>query len=257
MKVYEVYTEVNSIDDICILSVCTPHVSGQFSPFNLPERRQSRLMRTIKQPLEQEGEVHRVYRLLKQWILEGRMRPGDFLSEVDLARQCQTSRTPIREACNLLSQEKWIQRIRHKGYVLPPISVRDIIEIYEYRKVLECFNIEKTVTRATADEVKALRDIVSTEDTLNLEPAEFLQHNQLFHLRLGELAGNQRVLDQLRLTLEYVERLDVISTQREVRPVSHREIIRAIEARSVSEASQAMAEHINISRDQMLLLFAT
>ena len=65
------------------------------------------------------------------------MRPGDFLSEVELARQCETSRTPVREACNLLSQEKWIQRIRHKGYVLPPISIRDIIEVYEYRKLLE------------------------------------------------------------------------------------------------------------------------
>src|SRR5215211_6189991 len=84
---------------------------------------------------EQNGEVQRVYHLLKGWIMDGRMRPGDFLAEADLARQCETSRTPVREACNLLSQEKWIQRIRHKGYVLTPISVRDIIEVYEYRKL--------------------------------------------------------------------------------------------------------------------------
>lgn len=215
-------------------------------------------MRSVKLPPEQMGEVDRVYRILKGWILDGRFRPGDFLSDVDLARQCETSRTPVREACNLLSQEKWIQRIRHKGYVLPPISIRDIIEIYEYRKVLECFNAEKTAASATPDEIRALREMVAIEDSLDHhDMTPFLANNQNFHLRLGEIANNQRVLDQLHLTLEYVHRLDVLSAQRDTRPVSHREIVRAIEARNAQEASRAMADHINVSRDQMLRLFGT
>ncbi len=214
-------------------------------------------MRSLKALPEQEGEVERVYRILKAWILDGRMRPGDFLSEVELARQCETSRTPVREACNLLSQEKWIQRIRHKGYVLPPISIRDIMEVYEYRRILECFNAERTAACATPEEVKALRDIVSVEDRPDLDMAEFLRNNQVFHLRLGEIARNQRALDQLRLTLQYVHRLDVLSTQRDTRPIPHREIMRAIEAGNVQEAGRAAAEHINVSRDRMLRLFST
>ena len=206
---------------------------------------------------EQEGEVERVYRLLKGWILEARMRPGDFLAEAELARQCETSRTPVREACNLLSQEKWIQRIRHKGYVLPPISIRDIVEVYEYRKLLECFTAERAAACATAEEVNSLRDIVIVEDRPNLDMAEVLKTNQDFHLRLGEIARNQRIFDQLRLTLEYVRRLDVLSAQRDSRPVPHRDIVRAIEARNVQDAGRAMAEHINVSRDQMLRLFST
>lgn len=206
---------------------------------------------------EREGEVDRVYRLLKAWILEARLRPGDFLSEVDLARQCETSRTPVREACNLLSQEKWIQRIRHKGYVIPPISIREIIEVYEYRKLLECFCAERAAATATPDEVKALRDIIAIEDRLDLDMSEFLKANQDFHLQLGEIARNQRIYDQLVLTLEYVHRLDILSTQRDNRPVPHRDIVRAIEARNVAEASRAMAEHISVSRDRMLRLFGT
>ncbi len=206
---------------------------------------------------EREGEVDRVYRLLKAWILEARLRPGDFLSEVDLARQCETSRTPVREACNLLSQEKWIQRIRHKGYVIPPISIREIIEVYEYRKLLECFCAERAAATATPDEVKALRDIMAIEDRLDLDMSEFLKANQDFHLQLGEIARNQRIYDQLVLTLEYVHRLDILSTQRDNRPVPHRDIVRAIEARNVAEASRAMAEHISVSRDRMLRLFGT
>ncbi|MBL8236515.1 MAG: GntR family transcriptional regulator [Bryobacterales bacterium] len=214
-------------------------------------------MPNIKLLPEPQGEVERVYFLLKAWILNGVMRPGDFLSEVELARKCETSRTPVREACNLLSQEKWIQRIRHKGYVLPPISVRDIIEVYEYRKILECFNAERTVARATAEEVRELREMVVLEDGPALEMDAFLRGNQGFHMRLGEIAGNQRVIEQLQWTLQYVHRLDVLSTQRDTRPVPHREIVRAIEARNVQEAGRAMADHINVSRDQMLRLFGT
>ena len=206
---------------------------------------------------EREGEVDRVYRVLKAWILEARLRPGDFLSEVDLARQCETSRTPIREACNLLSKEKWIQRIRHKGYVIPPISIREIVEVYEHRKLLECFSAERAAATATPDEVKVLREIIAVEGRLDLDIAEFLKANHQFHLRLGEIARNQRILDQLVLTLEYVHRLDVLSTQRDNRPVLHREIMQAIEARNVGGANQAMAEHIGASRDRMLRLFGT
>src|SRR5205823_3258763 len=76
---------------------------------------------------KKEGEVARVYRLIKGWILQGRARPGEFLAEVELARLCKTSRTPVREACNRLSQENWLTHLRHKGYMVPPISVREIL----------------------------------------------------------------------------------------------------------------------------------
>lgn len=214
-------------------------------------------MIAAKASLAREGEVERVYRLLKGWILDATLRPGDFLSEVDLARKCETSRTPVREACNLLSQERWIQRIRHKGIVIPPISIREIIEVYEYRKLLECFCAERAAAGATPEEVQQLRNLIAIEDRIDLDMAEFLRANQDFHLRLAELARNGRVLQQLKLTLEYVHRLDVLSTQTDNRPVPHREIVRAIEARNVPEASRAMAEHINASRDRMLRLFGT
>ncbi len=51
-----------------------------------------------KTKAEQESEVERAYRTLKSWLIEARLPPGDFLSELDLATRCKTSRTPIREA---------------------------------------------------------------------------------------------------------------------------------------------------------------
>jgi DNA-binding GntR family transcriptional regulator len=95
-------------------------------------------MKETKEPpvtaAHKEGEVERIYRTLKTWLVECTLRPGEVLSEVDLASRCQTSRTPIREACNRLAQDGWLTRIRHKGYLVTPVSIRDLLQLYEYRR---------------------------------------------------------------------------------------------------------------------------
>ena len=206
---------------------------------------------------EKAGEVDRVYRLLKSWILEARLKPGEFVSEVEMARQCETSRTPIREAFNLLSQEKWIQRIRHRGYLVPTISIREIVETYEYRKLLEGFTAEKTAQSASPEEIENLASIIAVELDSDPDPKAFLEANDVFHMELARLARNQRVQDQLQLVLEYVHRLDVLSTLHDRQLVPHGEIMRALRERKPEEARLAMTAHIDVARDRMLKLFGS
>ena len=202
-----------------------------------------------------EGEVDRVYRLIKGWILQGRARPGEFLAEVELARLCRTSRTPVREACNRLSQENWLTHIRHKGYLLPLISVREVADVYEYRKLLECYTAEKAAAVARPGHVAALKTALASEHRPRASQEELIGANHAIHLGIAEIAGNQRVLDQLRRTLEYVDRLDILSLEKDPDIVFHDEIVRAIEARKGAAARQAMAAHIDAARDRMVRLF--
>lgn len=202
-------------------------------------------------------ESDRTHALLKKSLLECKLRPGEFLSEVDLARACKTSRTPIREACNRLAQEGWITRIPHRGYVVKPISIRDIVEIYEYRKLLECHTASTTAGRASAGDVLRLQRIIAAERQTNARMQDILAANETFHKALAEISNNQRILSQLKLTLEYVHRLDILSTQKDAEWVPHNEILKAIEARNSIEAGQAMARHIDRARDRMLRLFGT
>ena len=151
-----------------------------------------------KRKAEREGELERVYRTLREWLIAARLRPGEFLSEVDLAAQCRTSRTPVREACGRLAQDKWLVRIPRKGYLVAPISVRDIVELYEFRRLLECFSAEKVALSASREQIQELRDLVRVENDPGAELQEILSANQAFHLRLAQIAGNQRVVDELQ-----------------------------------------------------------
>jgi DNA-binding GntR family transcriptional regulator len=204
-----------------------------------------------------EGEVERVYRLLREWLITAQLPPGEFLSDAVLAQKCKTSRTPVREACSRLAQDKWLSLIPRKGYLVRPISVRDIVELYEFRKLLECFAAEKAAQAATPESLAQLKNIVAVENNGRSNLKMILVANEAFHLRLAQIAGNQRVMDQLGLALGYVRRLDTLCTQTVPGWIGHREIIRAIERRRPGEARKAMAEHVELSLDKMIRLFSS
>jgi DNA-binding GntR family transcriptional regulator len=202
------------------------------------------------------GEVERVYRILRDWLITAKLPPGEFLSEVDLAERCGTSRTPVREACTRLMQDHWLTRIRRKGFMVTPISVRDIVDMYDYRKLLECFAAEKLAQTGSHDQIRELAAIVAPEKDPAASLEQILLANQSFHRRLSELAGNQRVMGQLNLTLGYVTRLDTLCTQTVPGWIGHADILRALEKREPLESRQAMQVHVDASRDKMIKLFS-
>ncbi len=204
---------------------------------------------------EHLGEVERVYRLLKSWLVEAQLAPGDILSEIDLASRCRTSRTPVRESFSRLAQDGWLKRIPRKGYLVAPISIREIVELYEYRKVLECFAAERVAQSASPEVIKELEGIVAIETTDGAPFTEILAANGAFHLRLAELSMNARIASQVSLVLCYVKRLDTICTQSVPGWIGHQEIISALRAHQPEVAREAMASHIDLSRDKMLRLF--
>ena len=209
----------------------------------------------MKSKAKKLGEVERVYRILREWLITAKLAPGEFLSEIDLAVKCGTSRTPVREAFTRLMQDKWLSRIPRKGFMITPISVRDISDMYEYRKVLECFTVNKVAQNVSPEQVRELRQIVDVEDDPRAHLADILRANGVFHRRLAEFAGNERVTNQLGLTLAYVARLDTLCTQTVPGWIGHAEILDAIESHQPAAASRAMEVHIDASRDKMIKLF--
>jgi DNA-binding GntR family transcriptional regulator len=200
--------------------------------------------------------VERVYCILRDWLITAKLPPGEFLSEIDLAAKCRTSRTPVREACTRLMQDKWLSRIPRKGFLVTPISVRDIVDMYDYRKLLECFTAEMVGQTSTPEQIAELRSIVAPESNSRAELGDILRANGEFHRRLAEFAGNQRVMAQLSLTLAYVTRLDTLCTQTVPGWIGHADILQALSMHQPAEARRVMSEHIDNSRDKMINLFS-
>src|SRR6185295_1414806 len=142
---------------------------------------QSMVTAVYKASPQAEGEVERVYRLLHEWLVSAQLPPGEFLSDAVLAQKCKTSRTPVREACSRLAQDKWLSLIPRKGYLVKPISVRDIVELYEYRKLLECFAAARVAQSANGDYIAELNAILAPESLRPARLHDILAANEHFH----------------------------------------------------------------------------
>jgi DNA-binding GntR family transcriptional regulator len=135
--------------------------------------------------------------------------------------------------------------------------VRDIVEMYEYRKVLECFTAEKAARSAGYEQIEQLKSVLDAENQPSATLPDILRSNSEFHLRLAEISGNRRVVTELTRTLRYVRRLDTLCTQTVPGWIGHADIMAAIVAHNTEKARAAMTVHIDSTVDKMIKLFSS
>ena len=97
-------------------------------------------------------------------VFNGRLRPGQHLVTQQLADRFGVSHTPIREALISLAGIGIIDLLPNKGAVVRAVTAREIREICEVRRVLECQatrsacgRMDLTELHAIADELRWLR----------------------------------------------------------------------------------------------------
>src|SRR5712672_1398226 len=98
---------------------------------------------------------------IAQWIgcaiIEGRLHPGDDLNTVDLSKQFQTSRTPVKEALLLLEKEGLVTVPPYRRPYVARVSLEEIREIYQVRTNLLMLVAELIVRTASDEAIASLR----------------------------------------------------------------------------------------------------
>lgn len=110
---------------------------------------------------------HQAYRLIKEKVINLELKPGDKVSEVELARSLNVSRTPVREALLMLEHEKLIICDDSMGFLVRRLNKKDVEEYFAIRNVIEEFVLALVVNNITEEEIKNLRsNIVQGESII-------------------------------------------------------------------------------------------
>jgi DNA-binding GntR family transcriptional regulator len=192
----------------------------------------------------QQSDVNRVYHQLREWIITSELAPGTFLSEPDLAERCGTSRTPVREALSRLVQDGWVTSIHRKGFQVRPITLKDVSDLYIYRRLFETYASERAAAKATPEQISRLEQIVSVEESKH-EAGDRLLCNEQFHMAIALHAENRRMIGQMRQIMAYLRRLGLITLIPD--EVTHRQILNAIKAGDGTLARNLMGEHMDFA----------
>ena len=91
----------------------------------------------------------RAYLHIQQLLLSGQLEAGSSVSELLLAKELGSSRTPIREAMNQLAAEGLLEQSPNGGMIVAQLGREDIIELYELREALEVYAVGKIARDTT------------------------------------------------------------------------------------------------------------
>ena len=199
-----------------------------------------------------------VYRALKRDLITLQHRPGAPLREQHLADLYGCSRVPVREACRRLQQEGLVTSIAYKGYLVSQISLKEIMDCFDLRLLLESHAVAAAARRATPGEVAELRRLAAAEYTFHDRETylEFLDRNLRFHVRLATLGGNQRLVTLLEDLLEGMQRffflgLDLGDFSTEMRS-EHEQLVEGLDTRDPEAVAGVLRGQITASRERIL-----
>jgi DNA-binding GntR family transcriptional regulator len=102
---------------------------------------------------------------IRSMIVSFELPPGSIVSEAQLTQLLGVSRTPVREALLMLSQEFLVQQVPGMGSVVAGLDVSDFGLVAEFQQTLEPFATRLAAQRITEAEVAELRAIVAESRT--------------------------------------------------------------------------------------------
>ncbi|HEX7389294.1 MAG TPA: GntR family transcriptional regulator [Acidiphilium sp.] len=193
----------------------------------------------------------RVRRIIEERIITNVMRPGERLSENDLAAQLGVSRQPVREALIRLSEAGLVQVLPQRGTVVTKISVARAESARFLRVSVECALAREAASRADAAAITRMRSLIADQRTSVREAdhAAFLALDDALHRAIASATGHEDVWRTLHNVKQQMDRVRYLSMP-DATPTArlleqHEAVVGAIEARDPDEAEAVMRLHLS------------
>ncbi len=216
---------------------------------------------------EREDAVQsRLYDALLEKIISGELAPGTRLIEDDLAREYQTSRTPVREVLFVFEKDGLVERTRNRGARVKVFGAEDVDELFDIRKILETFCVTRMGTAPCLPELMQLRQrLIALEGKSGKAwRDEQIRIDLDLHALIVANCGNHRLTAHLNNLSMLIRSLQTASHHRAISTETvrqtgrqHFEIIQALIMRDVDSAQRLLAEHIEYGKRNTMELFMT
>lgn len=199
-----------------------------------------------------------VFESLREAIIQGRLKPGERLMEIQLADEMGVSRTPIREAIRKLELEGFVVMVPRKGAYVAGISVKDIVDVFEVRAALEALAAGLAAERITPDELEDLeRSLVVISEVSSKEDINaIVETDTNFHELIYKASRNERLFQIVIHLKEQIQRFRTTSLSQPGRSKDaleeHRKMVEAISDRNVELAQNLARDHIENAEQSML-----
>ncbi|MCM3715644.1 GntR family transcriptional regulator [Alkalihalobacillus oceani] len=196
----------------------------------------------------------KIYSELQQRILTGELQPRERLVELEIAGWFSCSQAPVREALQKLEEDGFVELIPFTGSFVTALSVEEMKELFEYRKMIELNAVKKVIDYLTNKDLEVLADTIQLmrEAAAEKDLGKLISYDMFFHRYLVEKTGKtislkiwSRIDMHVRRFIahthpRYFHKLEDIAE-------THVALFEALKNRDVQQAVETFTSHMEVN----------
>jgi DNA-binding GntR family transcriptional regulator len=194
-------------------------------------------------------DTQRAYERIRQMITTLELAPGITIDEGRLAEDLDMGLVPIREALKLLIHDNLVEVSSQGGISVSGVSIPELEQISELRRLLESYCARQAAQRATPDDIVILEALRQEQATIPLEDSQrWFDLDHKFHQAIARAAHNKYLAQTLdhffglsqRLWYLALPHLEFLPGAVEV----HLDLVQAIKDGDADQAEALMSAHV-------------
>jgi DNA-binding GntR family transcriptional regulator len=201
---------------------------------------------------------------LRTAILDGNIKPGEWLRQERIAEELGVSSMPVREALKQLAADGVVEHIPYRGARVTRFSPEDVADLYANRSHLESLAAKSASRNITPDELGELRALhAQMRDELgSIRLSEYARLNRRFHSVIYRASRRDylvRALDQIwsafpTMMMSYFAQTNTETlAERMAHDLKqHAAIITSLESGDGEEAERLIQQHVDENRKELL-----
>jgi len=144
------------------------------------------LMQNQLEKIQKTSLRDQIINVIRDAIVEGKFKPGEKISEQELAEQLGVSRTPIREAIQILQQQGLVRIVPKSGTYVTDVAIDELKDSLSIRVAIEELALRQAIERSNGHQWQQLTDRL-------LKVLE----------RMREVARSGNTIDAIELDIEW------------------------------------------------------
>ncbi len=208
-----------------------------------------------------EGPRHRplpdmVAAHVREQIMSGAIRPGEFLRMEPIADAVGVSITPVREGLVRLTNEGFVTAVPRRGFVVAEFTRRDVRDLFWAQSRLAGELAARAADRITVDELDEFSGLMTMSDAAiaSGDPVAIGEYGHRLHRHVNLVARSDRLARMLASIVKHLPNSFYGSIEAHIRtvPADHRDLYAALAAHDAERARAVTERHTLGSADYVV-----
>ena len=193
---------------------------------------------------------------VREMIISGAVRPGDFLRMEPIAEAVGVSNTPVREGLLALKSEGFVRLVPRRGFVVAPFTEQDIRDLFWAQAQLGGELAARAAKKVTPAQIARMEALVAQGDQAieSGDKERFADLGHSFHREVNLAADSYRLALLLGSVVKQLPNRFYATIEGHATATrdEHPALLEALRKHDARKARSLMSDHIQKSADRLI-----